>query len=168
MQKKMHYKNIHSSFENINIPYLMYFVWIIQILPCQLSAIVLLQDLTSNCCDQYPVGSQPSQGQVLCRLKQYSSISPDSPHHDWNTGGCSQHVPHLTLHDPLLCWRIDLCFYPFAMPENELQLTLKLAQIRRMVRWSAKESSAAASLCGGTKTEEGLVAEELGWVFGFL
>ena len=30
-----------------------------------------------------------------------------------------------------------------------------------MVWWSAKESSAAASLCGGTKTEEGLVAEEL-------
>ena len=54
------------------------------------------------------------------------------------------------------------------MPENELQLAVQLAKIRRMVWWSAKESSAAASLCGGTKTEEGLVAEELGWAFAFL
>ena len=106
---------------------------------------------------------------VASHLKSRSSVdsnsalqSKDSPYHDWYTGRCSQHVPHLTFLDPLLCWRIDLCFYPFAVPENELQLAVQLAQIRRMVWWSAKESSAAASLCGGTKTEEGLVAEELG------
>ena len=145
----------------------MYFVWSIQSLPFQLCVIVLLLYLTRNCSDQSPVGSQPSQGQVLC--KQFHSISQDSPHHDWNTGGCPQHVPHLTLHDPLLCWRIDLCFYTLAVPGHELQLAVQLAKIRGMVWWSAKESSAAASLCGGTKTEEGLVAEELGWkILGFL
>ena len=145
------------------------FVCIIQTQSFQLCAIVLLPNLTSNCSDQSPVGSQPSQGQVLSRLKQYSSISKDPPHHDWNTGGCSQHVPHITLHDPLLCWWIDICFYTFAVSGHELQLAVQFAKIRRMVWWTTKESSAATSLRGGTKTEKGLVAEELGWSsFGFL
>ena len=72
--------------------------------------------------------------------------SLQTPHHDWNTGGCPQHVPHLTLHDPFQRGWPDLRFHTSLVSEDELQHKLQLAKIRGMVWWPAKEGGAATSL----------------------